>query len=63
MSIKITPTLNAEARELVQAYDAAVGSSGPYCNPGSLAAVLDRVALLEDLPRLRELADSLRGGK
>lgn len=59
--IRITPELNAEARELVGVYEATVGSTGPGCNPDSLAAVLDRIALLEGLPRLLELADSLRG--
>ena len=60
--VKITPELGPQARELVHAYEAEYGSSGPGCNPTGLAAVLDRVALLEDLPRLRELADQLRGG-
>jgi hypothetical protein len=59
--IKVTPELNPLARELVHAYDTTPGSSGPYANPPSLAAVLDRVAVLEELPQLRELADSLRG--
>jgi hypothetical protein len=59
--VKVAPELSPEARELVRVYDSAVGASGPYANPDSLAAVLDRVALLEDLPRLREIADSLRG--
>ena len=59
--VKVTPELSPEARELVHVYDSAVGASGPYANPDSLAAVLDRVALLEGLPQLQRLADSLRG--
>ena len=61
MSIKITPELNAEARELVHVYESIVGSTGPGCNPASLAAVLDHIVLLEGDYRLTELADSLRG--
>ena len=61
VSIKITPTLNALASELVHAYEATYGSSGPGCNPNGLAAVLDRIALLEGMPRLMEIADDLRG--
>jgi hypothetical protein len=36
--------LPAEAQALVNVYDAAPGASGPYCNPDSLAAVLDELS-------------------
>jgi len=60
--IKVTPELSPYARKLVQAYDETPGSSGPYANPDSLAAVLDHMADVERMPRLREVALQLRGG-
>lgn len=48
-SAKTTPDLTATAQQLVAAYDATPGSSGPYCCPGGLAAAL---ALAADIVRL-----------
>jgi hypothetical protein len=60
--IKVAPELSPYARKIVMAYDETPGSSGPYANPDSLAAVLDHIADVERMPRLREIALQLRGG-
>ena len=44
MSIKVRPTLGPEATRVVQIYDQTPGSSGPYCCPEAVAAILDEIA-------------------
>jgi hypothetical protein len=59
---KITPTLTPEAQRLVDVYDQTPGSSGPYCNPAGLAAVLEVLqAASSGYDDLLPLARELRG--
>jgi hypothetical protein len=57
---KITPSLSPAAQQLVYIYDQAPGSSGPFCNPAGLAAVLDYLANTEPTEPFRFPADYLR---
>jgi hypothetical protein len=44
MTIKTTPVLGPLAQKLVSLYDQTPGSSGPYCCPEGVAAILDEIA-------------------
>jgi hypothetical protein len=57
---KTYPELPAYAASLVEAYNAVPGSSGPYCNPDSLAAILDKLARDLSLVELAEVANTFR---
>ena len=64
MTIKIRPTLEPEAQRLVEIYDQTPGSSGPYCLPEGVAAILDEIATYGehwDATDLRAYANLLRG--
>jgi hypothetical protein len=61
---KVTPSLSPEAQRLVDIYDRTPGSSGPYCNPAGLAAVLIYAAgECEWRTELLKLGTQLRGEK
>jgi hypothetical protein len=58
--------LPPETQALVNVYDAAPGASGPYCNPSSLAAVLDMLSRQGEFGEygrqmFRDYAKMLRG--
>jgi hypothetical protein len=59
--IKVTPELCEVAQELIRIYDQVPGSSGPYCNPPSLAAVLREIGNTANIPQLITFSDLLSG--
>jgi hypothetical protein len=57
----VVKTYSDEAKDLIALYDRAPGSSGPYCNPGGLSAVLQELSGRLECPELLRLAVFLQG--